>query len=226
MEELQSTDVLDREILEDARRKAQRILKTADDQVAVADKSWEDKIAASLEELRKRHGERLEEGRVEVMARLPLDKRRLRLEKIDSLLREAASRYAAALSREKQIALLADNLALRAGETGAASGDTAADTGAKGAGAGAGGTAALAVTYRLLSGAEAESLVKNNFPGCAWKAEEGGAAYLQAGKFPGIVVDSGEVRISVSVDEAVESLLEEKRGELTSALLGREALDA
>ena len=34
MEELQSTDILDREILEDARKKAYRILKTAAETVA------------------------------------------------------------------------------------------------------------------------------------------------------------------------------------------------
>ncbi|MDR3337641.1 MAG: ATPase, partial [Treponema sp.] len=90
MEELQSTEVLDREILEDARRKAQRILKTADEEAAASGKVWEKKTEKALAELKRRHEERLELGRVEIMARLPLDKRRLRLCRIDSLLHEAA----------------------------------------------------------------------------------------------------------------------------------------
>ena len=58
MEELQSTEVLDREILEDARRKAFRILKTADDTVKSNTAGWEKKTAAALKDLNTRHEER------------------------------------------------------------------------------------------------------------------------------------------------------------------------
>jgi hypothetical protein len=41
VEELQSTEALDREILEDARKKAFKILKGADESAASSKKSWE-----------------------------------------------------------------------------------------------------------------------------------------------------------------------------------------
>ncbi|MDR1128382.1 MAG: ATPase [Treponema sp.] len=213
MEELQSTEVLDREILEDARRKAQRILKTADEEAAASEKVWEKKTGKAMAELKQRFDERLETGRAEIMARLPLDRRRLALERIDRLLREAAASYLKGLGREKLLGILARDLGERAGETGEA----------KGA---AGDKAAFRAAYRFLSPDEAESLVKKAFPKKTFTLKEGDAAYIRAGSFPGIVADFGTVRISVSADAAVETLLSEKRGELAAALLGEEALDA
>ncbi|MDR2053553.1 MAG: ATPase [Treponema sp.] len=212
MEELQSTEVLDREILEDARRKAQRILKTADDEAAASEEVWEKKTQKALAELNGRFEERLDLGRVEIMARLPLDRRRLALERIDRLLHEAANSYLEGLEREKLLGILARELCERSAEIG-------------GEDSGAGGPA-LKVVYRFLSREEAGGLLRRAFPNSAFTFQEGSAAYLQAGSFPGIVADSGTVRISVSADAAVETLLSEKRGELAAALLGEEALDA
>jgi hypothetical protein len=151
-------------------------------------------------------------GRVEIMARLPLDKRRFRLERIDTLLHEAAASYLKDLSREKLLGILAADLAGRAGEI---AGET-----------GGGSNTALKVTCRFLSAAEVEGLLKKSFPKSAWTVEEEDAAYLHAGRFPGLVVESKAVRISVSADAAIETLLGEKRAELAAALLGEGALDA
>jgi vacuolar-type H+-ATPase subunit E/Vma4 len=215
MEELQSTEVLDREILEDARRKAQRILKTADDDAAASDKSWEKKTQKALAELNRRFEERLETGRAEIMAHLPLDRRRLALERIDRLLHEAAASYLKGLDREKLLGILERELRERSAELeDGKAGDSAR------------GGPELKVIYRFLSREEAEDLLKGAFPESSFRAEEGDAAYLRAGSFPGIVADSGAVRVSVSADAAVETLLSEKRGELAAALLGEEALDA
>ncbi|MDR1411714.1 MAG: ATPase [Spirochaetaceae bacterium] len=222
MEELQSTEVLDREILEDARRKAQRILKAADEEAAASEKQWEKKTRKAMAELERRFDERLETGRTEIMARLPLDRRRLALERIDRLLREAAASYLRGLGREKLLGILARDLAERAGEAegpavGEAGGVTVGEAGDK---------AGFKANYRFLSPGEAESLVKKVFPEKNFALEEGNAAYIRAGSFPGIVADFGTVRITVSADAAVETLLSEKRGELAAALLGEEALDA
>ncbi|MDR0708480.1 MAG: V-type ATP synthase subunit E [Spirochaetaceae bacterium] len=215
MEELQSTEVLDREILEDARRKAQRILKAVDEDAAASDKRWEKKTQKALAELNRRFEERLEMGRAEIMAHLPLDRRRLALERIDRLLREAAASYLKGLDREKLLGILARELRERSAEL--EDGET---------GDSAQGRPELKVIYRFLSREEAEGLLKGAFPDGGFRVEEGDAAYLRAGNFPGIVADSGTVRVSVSADAAVETLLSEKRGELAAALLGEEALDA
>ncbi|MDR0452360.1 MAG: ATPase [Treponema sp.] len=210
MEELQSTEVLDREILEDARRKAQRILKAADEEAAESEKAWERKMQKAVVELKRRSGERLETGRAEIMSRLPLDRRRLALERTDRLLREAAASYLGGLGREKLLGILSRDLAERAGELEDA----------------AGGESVFKAEYRFLSQGEAEGLLKKAFPENTFAFKEGDAAYARAGSFPGIVADFGAVRLSVSADAALETLLSEKRGELASALLGEGALDA
>jgi vacuolar-type H+-ATPase subunit E/Vma4 len=215
MEELQSTEVLDREILEDARRKAQRILKTADEEAAASDKSWEAKTQKALVELNRRFGERLETGRAEIMAHLPLDRRRLSLERIDRLLHEAAASYLRGLDREKLLAILERELRERSAELEDEKGEDSRHD-----------KDSFKVIYRFLSREEADGLLKKAFSNSGFSVEEGDAAYLRAGSFPGIVADSGAVRISVSADAAVETLLSEKRGELAAALLGEEALDA
>ena len=51
MEELRSTEVLDREILEDARKKAQKILKTAEDAHAAQAQDWDKKINGAVESI-------------------------------------------------------------------------------------------------------------------------------------------------------------------------------
>jgi vacuolar-type H+-ATPase subunit E/Vma4 len=203
MEELQSTEVLDREILEDARRKARRILKTADEEAAASEKVWEKKTQKARTGLTRRFEERLEAGRVEIMARLPLDKRRLALERIDRLLNEAAASFLENAGREKLLGILERELCERSAEIAGHDKDT------------------FKVVYCSLSRDEAEGLVKRAFPNSALNLEEG-----RAGRFPGIMADSGAVRVSVSVDAAVKTLLSEKRGELAAALLGKEALGA
>jgi hypothetical protein len=217
MEELQSTEVLDREILEDARRKAQRILKAADEDAAASGKRWEKKIQRARAELTGRFEERLETGRAEIMARLPLDRRRLALERIDRLLNEAAASYLKDAGRERLLGILERELCERAAEfqdekkekPGHDKDALKKDS--------------FKVVYRFLSRNEAEGLLKKAFPDSAFALEE---EALHAGSFPGVIADSGAARISVSVDAAVETLLLEKRGELAAALLGEEALNA
>ena len=219
MEELQSTGVLDREILEDARGKARRILKAADDQIARAGREWEERTRAALAELETRAAARLENVRRECAARLPLDRRRARLKKIDALLHEAGRAWLESLPRARFLALLEAEFALRAGEL---------DTGIAKNGDGGNGDAGppegaeIEVAYHGMEDAEIESLMRKYAQGRAWvpvKDPDAGDG------FPAFTVDSGAVRISVSVAEALEALLEERRGELAARLLGEEARD-
>jgi hypothetical protein len=55
MEELTSTEALDREILEDARKKAFKILKNADDSISSSKESWDKKIERARNKAVKNH---------------------------------------------------------------------------------------------------------------------------------------------------------------------------
>ncbi|MDR2742482.1 MAG: ATPase [Treponema sp.] len=207
MEELQSTEVLDREILEDARRKAQRILKTADETVASGTKKWERKTEKALKGVKDRYAARLEASRSEIMARLPLDKRRTRLSKIEALLKDAASFYLAGLSRSRLLAILEGELKKRADEL-----DSSMPEGKAAA--------------RGLSGEETASLLKKVFPQGKWTIAGEENRHIAPGTFPALIVDTQATRITVSADAVIGTLLLNKRAELAAALLGEGALDA
>jgi hypothetical protein len=83
----------------------------------------------------------------------------------------------------------------------------------------------LQVRYRQLTKAEVEKILKKVFAGDTWNIEEATGTFLHAGRFPGIIIDTQAVRITVSAEAAVERLLEDQRGELASALLGEGALE-
>lgn len=209
MEELQSTEILDREILEDARRKAQRILKTADETAASAAASWEKKTGKALARIRKAYGQRLEQSREEIMARLPLDKRRSRLETVEGFLKKAAGDYLRSLSPERIQGLLGAELVRRCGEFAAEPPDA--------------GAAPLKVHFRGLSGADLGELMEQALPGWAWVPPDAKTPDLP-GTFPAIRIDAPGFRVTVSADAEVEALLLERRAELTAALIGEAAL--
>jgi hypothetical protein len=215
MEELQSTEVLDREILEDARKKAHRILKTAEETLNTQGAVWEKKMAQSAAELREKYEGRIAAVRDEILARLPLDKRRARSERIESLLQSAMGDYLASLERGRVLSLLETEF--RRGFEEYAQYGEAPDP-------------APGLRYRGLERREAEALLKQVLPsgteaaGISWDIKEAEAGFL--GKFPALQMITRTVRITASVESAAETLLEDKRAELVSALLGEGALDA
>jgi hypothetical protein len=218
MEELRSTEVLDREILEDARKKAYRILKAADETIKSRREDWEKKIQEAVAGIRQKYADRLVKTREEIMARLPLDKRRARSEKIETLLRDAMEAYLGALGRDRLLALLEEELRKRLAIcdefTGAQSLDDLKPE----------------LMFRLLSREEGVRIFKNALPpGIAakldarrepWLVKEGDSAFATAGKFPAVAVNTGDLRISASIDAAAAVLLEDSRAELAGALLG------
>ncbi|MDR2069478.1 MAG: ATPase [Spirochaetaceae bacterium] len=205
MEELRSTDILDREILEDARRKAYRILKTADDTVKSAEELWKKKTEDALADIGRRYERREEQTRGEIMARLPLDKRRIRSEKVESFLQSAMEGYLTGLSRERILSLLEGELVkrfrecpelkdLRQGE--------------------------FPVIYRGLTREDARGLVQRLFPQGAWILKQAEPGFRLPGTFPALAADTPAVRIIASIDGLAQELLADKRAELVAALLG------
>ena len=214
MEELQSTEILDREILEDARKKAFKILKTADDTVASADARWERKAKRARTELEKKHAERTEKTRQEIMARLPLDKRRARSEKIEALIREAMEKTLAGFSREKILGLLEGELERRL--------DFCRDEGELEEALGP--AAAPVFFYRHISAEEAGGIFGRLLPAGLrpgpGSLREAAIPGLPPGPFPLMGIDSRLLRITASVETAAGDLIRDKRAELLAALLG------
>ena len=199
MEELQSTEILDREILEDARKKALRILKTAEETVNAQTSQWEKKAAESINELEKKYSEQRILAIEKVMSRLPIDKHRAKIEKIENLLQNAVEFWYKDLSRERIKKLIKRELAKRltiVNEQTVNKNEQSAKISG-------------------LSRGEAEVILKEiNFK-CNIEEE------IRGSHFPSITLYTGDIRIIASIQEIIDSLLQEKRGELVEALVGR-----
>jgi vacuolar-type H+-ATPase subunit E/Vma4 len=211
MEELQSTDILDREILEDARKKALRILKTADEAARAQTAEWEKKTAQALDELGKKHAEQCRLAEADIMARLPTDKRRAKAEKIENLLRGAVDAWYAGLSRAEVLGMLKSELEKRTAQVEEFS--TAA-----GQQICASVLAPASILARIsgLSRTEAEAILQ---------AVSGNRVIEELPSvhgFPEIVLETGNVRVTSSIQKTVDYLLQERRAELIEALLGKD----
>ncbi|MDR1212014.1 MAG: ATPase [Spirochaetaceae bacterium] len=198
MEELQSLDVLDREILEDARKKADRVLKAADDTLKTRAGEWASKTETDVAGLALKSRERLKQARDEIMARLPLERRRIGHETIETLLAQNTGDFFRGLPRQKILFLLERELAARAAELP---------------------SLGLTALFRGLAEAEADAILGRVLPPGSWTRGKD-AAFEKEGAFPAIRVDSPFVRVTASIDMLAETLLEEKRAELAGALFG------
>jgi len=204
MEELQSTEILAQEILEDARKRAQRILKSADDMVKSKSVEWEKKTAETLRELDHKYEEQGRLDAHEIMTFLPIDKRRAKAKRIEELLGAAVEQWYAGLGRKKVLALLQQELAQRV--------------------AFCGGFADSASAYRAsihkLDRAEAKAILQAVLPGKTCAIEE----TYSPSPYPELVLERGDLRVYASIGKTVEFFLGEQRAELAEALLGKAAL--
>jgi len=201
MEEIRSSEVLDREILEDARKKAARFLKNADQQGKAAEAEWEKKLETDLSILERKHRERVENIIRETNARFPLDTRRMRAERAERRLREAMDDFIHSLPRGRLLDLLERELRLR--EAALSPESLIAEAGG-------------------LDMKEAETILATIRPAGAWTLNI--QANCETDK-PWLVINDDLVTVRVGIDVIGETLLREKRAELATALLGPEALN-
>ncbi|MDR2150854.1 MAG: ATPase [Spirochaetaceae bacterium] len=206
MEEVQSTEVLDREILEDARKKAYRILKAGEETLIAQKAEWEKREQAAIAELHQRYKARTEITRNEITIRLPLDKKRMYSKEIERILNAAMTNYLTALTREKLLALISKELQKQIAfciEVGEFESDE------------------FILYTGGLDESEAETILKNVLPPGTW-------AIIEQSELPGdwrlpaLVLEMSQVRISASVKTIAEALMQDKRAELVTALLGNE----
>ena len=218
MEELHSTEVLDREILEDARKKAFKILKAADDTTASQARRWEKKSNKAIEQIRKTYAEQTEKVRGEITARFPLDKRRLRSETAEFFLRDAMDKLLLSLERERMLLILQQELEQRL----SGAWDFSLMDTEKGK---------LRCVFSSMTDDEVIGLLEKAFanPGKPKDFHFDKASITldrnAESPFPMLILDTPLVKITASVENIARELLKDKRAELASALLGKEALN-
>jgi V/A-type H+-transporting ATPase subunit E len=201
MEELTTTDAIKREILEEARRKAERVLKDADEEAARAKRSCAETADRVAREIRASGIARVARVRKETSARVPLEKTRMKTAFVDASLRHAVGEF---LSRqgEDRIAALCGALL------------------ARGAGSLAGKD--ILLKRKGLSPERAAEIVGFRLPGARMSGQS------EDGSLPaaGLVADAadGSVVVRATLDLVEEALLDGSRGELARALCA-EALD-
>ena len=200
MEELQSTELLDQEILEDARKKAHRILKTAEDTIKAKLADREKNLNETISELERKYAQQSKLATDEIMAHLLIDKQRVKAKKIEELLSSAVKTWYAGLSRDRVLALLKADLAKRVTASNLSGGEIRAQ-------------------IHHIERKEAEAMLQAVLPAkCA--IEE----FASVSAYPEIILETPEARIYASIGKTVDALLGEKRAELVEALLGRAAM--
>jgi vacuolar-type H+-ATPase subunit E/Vma4 len=198
MEELQSTEILEREILEDARKKALRILKAAEDTIHIKSTEWEKKTAGLINELEEKYNEEIKLTTEKLMARLPIDKLRSRIEKIEGLLQNAVKNWYNGLGKEQVLDLLKTELLDRL----AVSEEFTA-------------SAKKLVFYHGLDLKDVKTIL--NIINGDFTVKEAASISL----YPSITLETENVRIIASIENIIDYYLLEKREELIEAILGR-----
>jgi len=217
MEELLSTEALDREILEDARKKAYKILKTADDNQAAHVRDWEKKTRDTVNSIQKVYTERTERTEAEILARLPLDKRRLRSESSESFLKNAVENFLSSLGREKLFAILEGELLQRIDSCAGVEGSREFRY------SGMDAEEAHGVLERVLAASGKKDSLDGN-----WEFKEephAGSSEPHDHTFPSVVILTQVLKLSASVEDAARAMVKDKRAELASALLGEGVLN-
>ena len=106
MQELRSTDILDKEIQTDARKKAERMLAKADSDCAKLLASVETDIEKAAEEKQEFFAHKLDAFEKDRMAVVPLEKERFKVSFIQNAIIENINKYLGSLTEEKRLTLV------------------------------------------------------------------------------------------------------------------------
>lgn len=199
MEEVQGTRALEKEILEEASRKAERLARKGIEEAGRISGTSRANLEARLSSLKSRHAEELAAIERQFASRLPLEKTRLKAGFVDGALRAAVDSCVEGLGPEEIGAWCVAGLRRRAGFIEGVRAE---------------------LRYRGI-GPDSLLAIRDVLKGCAGldEAEDPGLPSR------GILLrDSGDsVRISLTEAEMKARLLEENRGELAAALFRAEA---
>ena len=106
MQELRSTEILDKEIEADARRKAEAILKKADEECVQIMESVKTKLDFSRKEKEEFYKARLAAIEKDITASIPLEKQRFKVAFVQERLMQAVNKYLAGLDESKKLELV------------------------------------------------------------------------------------------------------------------------
>jgi vacuolar-type H+-ATPase subunit E/Vma4 len=201
MEVLNTGEELGRQILEDARKKASRVLEAVDKECAAIREEGRRVAETEISRVRADGDRTIAALRAEMEAALPLDFLRTRLGFIQDTVTAALRAFLEGLSLGDLAGILEGRIR-------------------KAAGALAGRT--VTVLHGGLDTRLARQTVERAVPGIAISA----VRPLPAGRGLEIESDDGRVRFRCTTAELEAELLEERREELAVAALGREALEA
>jgi vacuolar-type H+-ATPase subunit E/Vma4 len=204
MDTIKTSEVLEQQIMEDARAKAQRIRAAADRECAVIRAEWEARRAAEIRRLDASRDARIALLRQELASSLPLNSMRLRLAFLNDGVRGAMGRLFASLSARDRARIIGAQIARAA----------AAFDGAK-----------ITATCAGMIEEEARAILTGSLPGVVVLSVKGLVGEPARDTTTGIVVETadGRTRYRGSLAEIEGFLLEEYREELVTALYGKDA---
>ena len=110
MEEIKTSEKLEQEILEDARKKAERILKSAEKSVNEIEGEWKKKEEAFLSASKQEMEERKKRIQQEISATLPLEIKRIELRILNEKFEAFLQKFFEELSEEEFVTLIRPRL--------------------------------------------------------------------------------------------------------------------
>ena len=216
MEELRSTKALAGEILEDARKKAAKILKTAAGNIKAQAAQWEEKTKNAIDEMRAFYQDQTKKTLEEISVKSPMDRRRLRSETAEFFLHEAMIEFLQNLKHQDLLLILEQELEKQLALCG--EGDFNREEN-------------VVLEYYNMNEDEAGNIIEKilakieKYNGSMIKSWHTEAGKKILSSFPVLIVNSPDIKITASVEETAVNLLLDKRAELASALLGGEVLN-
>ena len=110
MEELRSTEILDKEIQADARKNAERILQKADADANKLLSSVDERLEKAQSEKKAKYEERIASYQKDKSAALPLEKDRFLVSYIQTAIEKATDEYLCILGADKRLQLVLKQL--------------------------------------------------------------------------------------------------------------------
>jgi hypothetical protein len=205
MEELLSTDSIHREILDDAKRKATKILNGAENTVVAVSAEWNAKLQKAVDQVKKRYETDLAEKKTESWARLAMDKARAKLSKVTGELDNAMTAFFQSLSRKEILDILEHALSVRIDNVKSAALPLFNA-----------GFSQLQVQAYGLGKDEAETLLSH----LSLTAVQIDRREISGDELPSIVLLAGDIKITASIQAEAEAVLLSKRSEAAEVLFG------
>ena len=203
MQELRSTDILDKEIQADARKKAERMLQKADAECANLLESVGQDIEKAADIKKEFFNKKLEAFENDKKASVPLEKQRFKVSFIQNAISQNINKYLTSLSEEKRLELVSHDY------------DFKTELNLNASVYGFSADAAKKFLSKKL-GDKLLSCKETNFGAVAIEETFG------LDKPQGIILESEDktFRCRLTLSEVVEKLMDSNRAELSAALFG------